>query len=196
MTLLTSETALDSDGSKAAVITALIRDANNNVMGDIAIAFSPDTGSLAVTQPAVTSANGPLEALPTPAQRAKAQLMTSVGGDEEDADDPDDLAGLATRGRAGAVPLTPAEMENLTDEDLFEVALRIVFESRKASVSYIQRRLKIGYARAGRLMDMMEERGIVGPYRGSRPREIIVDPAEYAAHGDEEDEGEDEDEAE
>jgi S-DNA-T family DNA segregation ATPase FtsK/SpoIIIE len=64
------------------------------------------------------------------------------------------------------------------DEDLYEKALRMILESGKPSVSMIQRRLKIGFARAGRLMDMMEERGIVGPYLGSKPRDLIVDDPE------------------
>ena len=61
------------------------------------------------------------------------------------------------------------------------MALRLILESRKASVSYIQRRMKIGYARAGRIMDMLEEQGIVGPYQGSKPRDLLVDPTEYLA---------------
>jgi S-DNA-T family DNA segregation ATPase FtsK/SpoIIIE len=68
--------------------------------------------------------------------------------------------------------------EELADE-LYDRALRLILESRKASVSLIQRRLKIGYARAGRLMDLMEDRGIVGPYQGSKPRQLLVDPVEY-----------------
>jgi S-DNA-T family DNA segregation ATPase FtsK/SpoIIIE len=71
--------------------------------------------------------------------------------------------------------------EEFSDEDLYKRALRLILESKKASVSLIQRRLKIGYARAGRLMDMMEEEGIVGPYRGSKPRDLLVDPAEELA---------------
>ena len=66
-----------------------------------------------------------------------------------------------------------------TNQDLYDIALRLVLESRKASVSYIQRRLKIGYARAGRVMDMMEDRGIVGPYQGSKPRDLRVDPDDF-----------------
>jgi hypothetical protein len=89
--------------------------------------------------------------------------------------------GLAMRGRAGEAPLKPCDVEAMSDEELYEMALRLVLESRKASVSYIQRRMKIGYARAGRLMDMMEENGIVGPYQGSKPRDLMVDPTEYLA---------------
>ena len=67
------------------------------------------------------------------------------------------------------------------DEDLLREAIRLVLDNKKASVSLIQRRLKVGFARAGRLMDMMEERNIVGPYLGSKPREILVDPEEFLA---------------
>jgi DNA segregation ATPase FtsK/SpoIIIE, S-DNA-T family len=68
-----------------------------------------------------------------------------------------------------------------SDEDLYTRALRMVLENRKASVSMIQRRLRIGYARAGRLMDIMEEKGIVGPYQGSKPRDLMVDPMKELA---------------
>ncbi len=59
------------------------------------------------------------------------------------------------------------------DDPLYSKALNIVVEAGKASASYIQRRLKIGYNRAARLVEEMEERGIVGPANGSKPREII-----------------------
>ncbi len=61
------------------------------------------------------------------------------------------------------------------DEVLLEKAIAIVRETRRASTSSLQRRLRIGYTRAARLMDIMEERGIVGPPRGSDPREILID---------------------
>ena len=61
------------------------------------------------------------------------------------------------------------------DEDLLEAAIQIIRESRRASVSLLQRRLKIGYNRAGRLMDKLEEQGVVGPVHGSDPREILID---------------------
>ncbi len=62
------------------------------------------------------------------------------------------------------------------DEALVRAAARLILESRKASVSLLQRRLKVGFARAGRLMDMLEDMKIVGEFLGSKPREIIVDP--------------------
>lgn len=67
------------------------------------------------------------------------------------------------------------------DDELYNQAVKLILEARKASVSLIQRRLKVGYARAGRLMDLMEEAGIVGEFQGSKPREILIDPAEFLA---------------
>jgi S-DNA-T family DNA segregation ATPase FtsK/SpoIIIE len=61
-------------------------------------------------------------------------------------------------------------------DPLFERALEIVVSQGKASASYIQRRLKIGYNRSARLVEEMEQRGIVGPAQGSKPREIIHIP--------------------
>lgn len=60
------------------------------------------------------------------------------------------------------------------DEDMFRDAVRCVIENRKASTSLLQRRLRIGYGRAARLIEQMEEQGIVGPADGSRPREVLV----------------------
>ena len=60
------------------------------------------------------------------------------------------------------------------DDPLFEEAKRIVIESGKASSSLLQRRLRVGYARAARLIDMLEEKGIVGPAEGAKPREILI----------------------
>ncbi len=62
------------------------------------------------------------------------------------------------------------------DDPLYDKALDIVVQAGKASASYIQRRLKIGYNRAARLVELMEERGIVGPANGSKPRELIHVP--------------------
>jgi len=59
------------------------------------------------------------------------------------------------------------------DDPLYEKALEIVMQQGKASASYIQRRLKIGYNRAARLVEEMEQRGVVGPAQGSKPRELL-----------------------
>ncbi len=64
-------------------------------------------------------------------------------------------------------------IETYTDDDqLYEEAKKIVIESKKASASLLQRRLRLGYARAARLVDMLEERGVVGPGEGAKPREV------------------------
>ena len=61
------------------------------------------------------------------------------------------------------------------DEEMVEMAVQIIKETHRASTSSLQRRLRIGYTRAARIMDLLEERGIVGPPRGSDPREILID---------------------
>jgi len=65
------------------------------------------------------------------------------------------------------------------DEDpLLEKAIEVVVQTQTASVSLIQRRLRVGYTRAGRLIDMLERRGIISGYEGSKPRRVLVDEAE------------------
>jgi S-DNA-T family DNA segregation ATPase FtsK/SpoIIIE len=61
------------------------------------------------------------------------------------------------------------------DEDLIQAAIEVIRQTRRASTSSLQRRLRIGYTRSARLMDILEERGVVGPPRGSDPREILID---------------------
>lgn len=63
---------------------------------------------------------------------------------------------------------------NDADDDMWKDAVKVVIESGKASTSLLQRRLRIGYGRAARLIETMEEQGIVGPADGSRPREVLV----------------------
>jgi S-DNA-T family DNA segregation ATPase FtsK/SpoIIIE len=62
------------------------------------------------------------------------------------------------------------------DDPMYEQAARLVVSSRKASASYIQRKLRLGYARSARLLDMMEQERLVGPSQGSRGREVLVAP--------------------
>lgn len=59
------------------------------------------------------------------------------------------------------------------DDDMYEAARAAVMEAGKASTSYIQRKLRVGYARAARLIDMLEERGVIGPGDGAKPREVL-----------------------
>ncbi|OQX88276.1 MAG: hypothetical protein B6D55_00575 [Candidatus Omnitrophica bacterium 4484_70.2] len=65
------------------------------------------------------------------------------------------------------------------EDELLEEAIRIVLTTKQASASLLQRRLRIGYTRAARLLDLMEREGIVGPFCGSKAREILVVPEEY-----------------
>jgi len=61
------------------------------------------------------------------------------------------------------------------DDEMLEAAIEVIRQTKRASTSSLQRRLRIGYTRAARLVDILEERGIVGPPRGSDPREILID---------------------
>jgi len=61
------------------------------------------------------------------------------------------------------------------DEDLVEQCIEVIRQTNRASVSVLQRRLRIGYTRAARIMDLLEERGVVGPNKGAEPREILID---------------------
>ncbi len=98
--------------------------------------------------------NGP----PQYATSVQQQIDRDARADEEDEDgdlgDDDDLG---------------------DDHELFRQALDVLKSTRRASTSMIQRRLRIGYNRAARIMDLMEEKGVVGPENGSSPREILVD---------------------
>ena len=74
------------------------------------------------------------------------------------------------------------ETESSEDEyvdELYDQAVQIVLEAKQASVSLLQRRMRIGYTRAARLIDSMEAKGVVGPYEGSKPREVLVSADQY-----------------
>ena len=71
-------------------------------------------------------------------------------------------------------------------DEFFDEAVQMVLETGQASVSMLQRRLRLGYTRAARIIDAMEEEGIVGPFRGSKPREILIQeyqPKEETSEG-------------
>ncbi|QGH34592.1 cell division protein FtsK [Gracilibacillus salitolerans] len=71
------------------------------------------------------------------------------------------------------IPEEETEVVQEVDDDLFDDAVQLVLEMQSASVSMLQRRFRIGYTRAARLIDAMEDRGIVGPYEGSKPRTVL-----------------------
>ncbi|MBO4433383.1 MAG: DNA translocase FtsK 4TM domain-containing protein [Clostridia bacterium] len=74
--------------------------------------------------------------------------------------------------KGGAQPM--ADDEEGDADAMLDDAIRVVVEAGQASTSLLQRRLKLGYSRAARIIDQMEERGIVGPYEGSKPRKVLI----------------------
>ncbi len=71
--------------------------------------------------------------------------------------------------------------EELEGDDMLPAAVEVILETGQASVSMLQRRLKLGYARAARIVDEMEEKGYVGPFQGSKPRSILITKEQWAA---------------
>ena len=76
--------------------------------------------------------------------------------------------------KGGAAPEPEANADELAGDEMLPAAVDVILETGQASVSMLQRRLKLGYARAARIVDEMEEQGIVGPFKGSKPREILI----------------------
>lgn len=79
----------------------------------------------------------------------------------------------------GILESAKKEALNLGSDELLPDAIKIVLQARQASASILQRRMRIGYTRAARLLDLMENEGVVGPFCGSKAREILVDPEAY-----------------
>ena len=73
-------------------------------------------------------------------------------------------------GKGGVV----MDFDNEGGDDMFRDAVNVVVQMRKASTSLLQRKLRIGYSRAARIIEEMEEQGIIGPADGSRPREVLI----------------------
>jgi len=64
--------------------------------------------------------------------------------------------------------------DDSADDDLYEDAKQTVISAQKASTSYLQRKLGVGYSRAAKLIDILEEKGVIGPGQGSKPREVLI----------------------
>jgi S-DNA-T family DNA segregation ATPase FtsK/SpoIIIE len=76
-------------------------------------------------------------------------------------------------------PTAQLIQESEEKDPFFEKAVELILLTGQASASYLQRKLKLGYARAARILDQMEQEGIVGPSEGSKPREILVSADAY-----------------
>ena len=86
-----------------------------------------------------------------------------------------------SNGKGGAATAPEANDSEMDGDDMLPAAVDVILETNQASVSMLQRRLKLGYARAARIVDEMEEKGIVGPFQGSKPREILITKEQWAA---------------
>ena len=93
----------------------------------------------------------------------------------------DDIEKLAAqeKGKKSA-DVSGEEGGGFSDEDeMLPAAIECVVEMGQASTSLLQRKLKLGYARAARIIDQMEERGIVGPFEGSKPRQVLISKEQW-----------------
>ena len=101
----------------------------------------------------------------------KANFITEY--DQEVMQEIDRKAEQTGNSKSAAAEVEPTADEAYADE-MLPAAVDVILETKQASVSMLQRRLKLGYARAARIVDEMEEKGIVGPFQGSKPREILI----------------------
>lgn len=106
--------------------------------------------------------------------RAVTSFITKKNPEAPSADLDEELEEGAGNGRQDL----DAFLDDDTEDELYGEALKVVRRAKKASASLLQRRLRIGYARAARLLDIMEERGAVGPADGAKPREVYIDDEE------------------
>ncbi len=94
---------------------------------------------------------------------------------EDELPDTIELSGSVERG----TNLFGDSIEGGDEDDLYEDARMTVMEAGKASTSYLQRKLGVGYARAAKLIDMLEERGVIGPGNGAKPRDVLERPVDH-----------------
>ncbi len=159
------------------VITGLIK---ANVPGRIAFAVASQTDSRTILdQAGAEKLLGRGDMLFTCAELAKPKRLQGAYISTEEVEEvvnylrrqgsPDYNMAITEITKAGTVFDANDDTDDMLDE-----AIQCVIEGGKASTSYLQRRLRLGYARAARIMDLMEERGVIGPGSGAKPREILV----------------------
>ena len=93
----------------------------------------------------------------------------------------DKKAAESGKSGSGSSGSTAVETESSDGDEMLPAAVDVILETGQASVSMLQRRLKLGYARAARIMDEMEERGLVGPFEGSKPRQLLITREQWQA---------------
>lgn len=105
-------------------------------------------------------------------ERVINSIKIAGGGKVTEQIDMGEQEGEDAEGQGGYIDL---EADDNGGDDLFFEAVRVVQDTGKASASLLQRQLKVGYARAARLLDIMEEKGLIGPSNGAKPREVYMD---------------------
>jgi len=93
------------------------------------------------------------------------------------------LEGVTDRQKVNGIAGVGLDGNRGDEDELFEEAKGIIIKAGKGSTSMLQRRLSIGYGRAAKILDMLEDSGIIGPANGSKPREVMLSEAEYQAQG-------------
>ena len=108
-------------------------------------------------------------------------IKQNSGGAEYDQEIMHDIEKHAAEKEKGSKGVGGSAPEDVGDDydELLPSAIEVVVETGMASVSMLQRRLKLGYSRAARLVDQMEERGVVGPFEGSKPRQLLITRAQW-----------------
>jgi hypothetical protein len=91
----------------------------------------------------------------------------------------DYIEGVTDRQKVGGNAGVGLDGNHGDEDELFEAAKEIIVKANKASTSMLQRRLSIGYGRAAKILDMLEEAGIIGPSNGAKPREVMISPEQY-----------------
>lgn len=93
------------------------------------------------------------------------------------------LEGITDRQKVGGNAGVGLDGNHGDEDELFEEAKELIVKAGKASTSMLQRRLSIGYGRAAKILDMLEEAGIIGPSNGAKPREVMISPEQFEAMG-------------